>query len=38
LIINMYDLLKMGAAIFCLVIAFLIGLLIVKSEEKNEKD
>lgn len=34
----MYDLLKMGAAIFCLVIAFLIGFFIVKSEEENEKN
>jgi hypothetical protein len=34
----MYDLLKTGAAIFCLVIAFLIGMLIVKSEKENEKN
>lgn len=34
----MYDLIKTIAALFCFIIAFVIILIVVKSEEKNEKD
>lgn len=34
----MYDLFKTGAAVFCFFIGFIIILLIVKAEEKNEKN
>lgn len=34
----MYELFKIGATIICFLLAFIIILLIVKSEEKNEKD
>lgn len=34
----MYELIKIGATIICFFLAFIIILLIIKSEEKNEKD
>ena len=34
----MYDLIKTIGAIFCFILAFLIIFIIVKSEEKNEKN
>ena len=34
----MYDLIKTMGAIFCFILAFLIIFIVVKSEEKNEKD
>ena len=34
----MYDLIKTLAALFCFIMAFLIILTVVKSEEKNEND
>ena len=34
----MYDLIKTMAALFCFIIAFFIILIVVKSEEKNEKN
>jgi hypothetical protein len=34
----MYDLIKTMAALFCFIMAFLIILTVVKSEEKNEND
>lgn len=33
----MYELIKTMAALFCFILAFLIILIVVKSEEKNEK-
>lgn len=34
----MYDLIKTMITLFCFIIAFFIILILVKSEEKNEKD
>ena len=34
----MYDLFKTIAALFCFLLAFFIILIVVKSEEKNEKN
>jgi hypothetical protein len=34
----MYDLIKTMGALFCFILAFFIILIVVKSEEKNEKD
>ena len=34
----MYDLIKTLSALFCFIMAFLIILTVVKSEEKNEND